>query len=634
MNNNKNKVQELNYEQQVAYDKLYELLKEEQIILIDAPSGTGKTFMLSILAASYYNYSQNISAPVQFITFTRNQASKILLTKFDAYTYMSYSMRNFRLSYNFASHMFQKSDNIVGVLYQLITYAKSYVHVSNLIKIIILDTYTVTSPLLLILLCIVSFKNNIKLIFSGDKMQPGAVPSCSLHNRNNSYIMNILSDDTIDILSPNMRSFDNNFKCKLSLFREKFENYKSESNVPFYFNLRYLLYCLFRPKYFTEERFDTIYMAQYHYDITLRSYRLIEHLKSTKKDYVVEPFYLNDGKIIPMDYATGIPVRNNKKNKFLPGLLLVKGCQYVHINEKGVHNIVRLEEMIYKDKKLQSLVVRSINDKYSSSEIVERCDLSYYQILPAYREWLLDLAGSTRTLRQFPLYICSLTYHSSIGRTITNEVEFNTITSVFGYSVTANAVYVGLCSMTDESTIHKIHAEDDLLSFVVTEYMENEREDKEFYYHCPPNRNRDEILQYIFLAGRNEFIDQIKWNTVTSIKSFEKEPSSDAYLRIQRNVYDEKPKKEEKPTLLMEVAKFVKCNKNVILDIIKAIPNEHSSEAGKKKKTTENHKESIPKKAKKKKTKSTVEDYKNSEAYILLKKAYDDWISGNKKNEE
>ncbi|XP_043260769.1 uncharacterized protein LOC122402222 [Colletes gigas] len=630
MNNNKNEVLKLNYEQQVAYNELQELLEKKQIILIDAPSGTGKTFMLSILAASYYNYNRNIIAPVQFITFTRNQASKILLKKFDAYTYVSYSMRNFRLSYHFVPNMFQKNDNIVGVLYQLITYAKSYVHVANLVKVIILDTYTIASPLLLILLCIVSFKNNIKLIFSGDKMQPGAVPSCALYNKNNSYIIDILSDDRIDILSPNMRSSDNNFTRKLSRFREKFEDYKSESDVPFYFNLRYLLYCLFRSKYFTEERFDTVYMAQYHYDITLRSYRLIEHLKSIKKDYVVEPFYLSNGKIIPME--------NNKKNKFLPGLLLVKDCQYVHINESGEHNIVRLEEMIYKDYKLHSLVVRSINDKYSSSEIVERCNLCHYQILPSYREWLLDRAGSSQTLRQFPLYIYSLTYHSSIGRTIRNEVEFNTTTNVVGQSVTANAVYVGLCCMTEESNIHKIHAGDDLLSFVVTEYMENERNDKEFYYRCPPNKDSDQILEYVSLAGRNEFIDQINWCTVTSTKSFEKKPCV-TYLRIQRNKY-KKPKEEKKETLLMEAAKFVKCNKNVILDIIKAIPNEHSSEAGKKKKTTENHKESIPEKdsskakKKKKKTKTTVEDYKNSEAYILLKNTYDDWVSGNKKNEE
>ncbi|XP_076163609.1 uncharacterized protein LOC143144749 [Ptiloglossa arizonensis] len=586
-------------DQKAAYNQIVKWLEEKQVILFDALSGTGKTFILSALATSR---DYDVTKSVQFIVFRRDQASEMLQKNIDAFTYVSYIMRNFCLPYKNAlqfNQMFsqKKCKNSIDILYKLITYLKKFSDVSNNIKIIIVDTYTISSPLLLFLLYLVSVKNNIKLIFSGNILQQGTISDSSFHMRNNFYIIKILCDQTVNKLTRNMRSSDDNFNNKLSCFRVMITTYRPEGNIPFYFNFRYLLYCLFRSKYFTEERFDTLYLAHCHHEITKRLYRFIDHLKDINKSYVIEPFYTSEKEAIHL-----YPI--NKK--FFPGLLLVIGCEYVHVTKDGINEIVCLEGMNYKNNKLQSLNVRFVNDKCSIQKEITRSYLNYYQILPAYRKWILSEGTEKKTLWQFPLRIYTLTYDTASGRTISNDVE---LSSNFAY---VNSFYVGLSCVTQGSAIHKIHDDKYFLSLRMTEYMENEQGDKEFYYRCPSHvKNCDNILQYPFKVDKP--IDKITWYTVESIQDFEKKESIH-YLRIKRSMYEQSKKVKDKTTSLMKVAEFVKYNKSVIFDTIQMIPNTYSSEATKNTKLDE--------------------DYTKSKAYTFLKETFTNWISNNKQTKK
>ncbi|XP_076243037.1 na[+]-dependent inorganic phosphate cotransporter [Calliopsis andreniformis] len=586
-------VGQLTTEQREAYNNIKKWINNKRgtTTLVQTPSGTGKTFVLSVVAKV-----NNTS--VDYLVFRKDQASQLSLDKIVSFTFVSYIMRHFGLEYQKATRMFSITGmKDIDILYWLIKYSLRHKNLTDrhTINTIILDTYTVSSPLMILLLYVLSLKNNINLIFAGNLLQVGAVYKSPLHNRNNFYIAEILSDQVIQNLTKNMRVRDNALMNKLSLFSEAIECYKSEGEVPFYFGLRYLLYCLFQPKYFTEERFDTLYISQYHLDITKRMYRFIDYLKSNSVRYVIEPYqYWNEKKYetIPMD---------SKDGKFLPGLLIANGYKYVYITREGIHRIVRVEEMIFSGNKLTTITICYLDD--NRVEKIQRCCLNYYQILPAYRSWLTSKSMDGWILYHFPLRLYTLTYHAVLGQTI--KAQSVEISANYSYPTsTANSIYVGLSCLTTESAIHKIHATQDLLSFVVTNYMEIERQDTEFYYRCPENdENRDEILKYISTKGINKCIDDIKWIDVDSIIRFESKKSI-GHLRIRRSLYEQKTKKE-KTTSLMKVAQFIKENKAVIRSAIDVARKEKVKVANTKK---------IPK------PKS-----QDTETYIYLKNAYDKW---------
>ena len=593
------KVEKLNHDQREVYYDIQEWLKNEKgtVIMIDAPSGTGKTNILSCLATQHADSTD-------CIVFRRDQASELEENAIKGYTYISYCMHHFNLPYHHAVKMFKVVNlNAIDLLYDLMKYSLKYSELYNNIDTIILDTYTVASPAMLLLLHIVSLKKHMNLIFAGSRMQQGALSKCRLHNRSNYYIIQILTDLTITKLTKNMRLNDDNFESKLSHFCEMLQSRHPEGDVQFHFELRYILYCLFPSKYFTEERFDTLYMSQYHHDITERLFRFIDHLKLNGTHYVIEPFMYREKDNLNVVHT----IRQDRK--FFPGLLLAKGCKYVHITERGAHKIVELKEMLYnKDMKLETLVVRSVNGGTVTK--LTRCKLNYYQLLPAYRKWLMPNEKTEVELWQFPLRIYALTYHAALGQTIkSTQVELSADAS------NANSIYVGLCSVPSGDAIHKIHATQDLLSFVVTDYMENERQGEKHYYRCPKqDPNRNQILESAFRKGTNEFIDKIQWTTVSSIIAFESKKSND-HLRIKRTLYNQS--KNEKTTSLMKATQFVKGNPSLILDTIHAISKEHLAEN-----------KNTNKKSKGKDKKSKVADTK-SPAYISLEKAYNFWKADN-----
>ncbi|XP_076686610.1 uncharacterized protein LOC143378632 [Andrena cerasifolii] len=621
------KVENLNHDQREVYYDIQQWLKNEKgtVIMLDAPTGTGKTNILSCLATKYGDSTD-------CIVFRRDQASELQENGIQGYTYISYCMHHFDLPYHHAIKMFKVVNlNVIDLLYDLMKYSLKYSQSFNDIDTIILDTYTVASPSMLLLLYLVSLKKHISLIFAGSKMQQGAISKCRLHSRSNYYIIQILSDLTITKLSKNMRSNDDNFESKLSRFCEMLQSRHPEGDVQFHFELRYLLYCLFQSKYFTEERFDTLYLSQYHHDITERLYRFIDHLTLNGTHYVIEPFMYEEKNNLNAVHT----LRHD--HKFFPGLLLTKGCKYVYITKSGAHKIVKLEEMFYnEDKKLETLVVRSVNGGTVTKII--RCKLNYYQLLPAYRKWLMPNVKTEVKFWQFPLRIYALTYHAALGQTIKcAQVELSADAS------NANSIYVGLCSVPNSAAIHKIHATQDLLSFVVTGYMETERQDEKHYYRCPKqDPNRNQILESAFRNGTNEFIDKIQWTTVNSIIAFESK-TSNAHLRIKRTLYNQSQK--EKTTSLMKVTQFVKSNPSLILDTIHAISNENLTEnismnkksqsEGEKSKSKDKTSKSKDKTSKSKDKKSKSKDKKakitdeKSPSYIFLEKAYNSWMAGN-----
>lgn len=164
----------------------------------------------------------------------------------------------------------------------------------------------------------------------------------------------------------------------------------------------------------------------------------------------------------------------------------------------------------------------------------------------------------------FPLRPYTLTYHAALGRTIEKiKVELN-------IENFANFLYIGLSCIRHESDIHKIHDEQNLLSYMVTDYMENVRNDTKYYYNCPViEYDKQEILACITNKRPNKFIDNINWTTVNCVNLFEK---NNVFLRIARSVYQESLlEKKEVNTPLMQIAKFVKKNPHVILETIKMV---------------------------------------------------------------
>lgn len=598
----------LNKDQKKVYNNICNLFKKKDnaVIVINTPSGTGKTFLLSTFVA---NYERNVT----YITFRKDQASEISLKKIKTYTYISFNMHYFNLSYYGAIQMFRSCGyDEVEELHNLIVSSKKFACKDA--AIFIIDIYTIPSPNMLLLLYILSLKHRLHLIFAGYHMQLNGIDKSLYHNENNFHIIQIFNDLMINQLT-NTRKCDAVLEDKLTRFRKFIQEFQPVGNIQFYYNLRYFFYSLFRSKYFTEERFDTLYIAQTHRKITMRLSRFIQYLKSIGKPYVEAPyFYRNlDGYIVSL-----FPKRKVRKMKFFPTLILVEGYKYIYINEDGVHNIVILENIVYEDIEIKCLRIRFENN-YNRVEEIKQTRLNYYQILPAYRLWLLRDVIHTDELWQFPLRPYTLTYHAALGRTI-EKVKVELSIEHF-----ANFLYIGLSCVRHESDIHKIHDEQNLLSYMVTDYMENVRNDTEYYYNCPViTYDKQEILACIINKKPNEFIDNIQWTTVNSIYLFEKNIE---FLRIARNVYQESllQNKKKVNTPLMQIAKFVKKNPNVILETIKmASVNENKNINNKNKKK---------KKKKKQQQKEKNKECKECESLIYLRNEYHQWLVATEKSD-
>ncbi|CAK9798679.1 hypothetical protein ANTPLA_LOCUS1727 [Anthophora plagiata] len=599
----------LNNYQKKAYNEISELFNKSsnKVVVIDAPSGSGKTFLLCTLAAKY---DKEV-----FIVFRKDQASEISSKNINSYTYMSFNMHYFQLSYPRAIHMFSMSGkDSIRELYKLLIYSKKFAITDTNKTIMIVDTYTIPSPAMLLLLYIVSLNNNMNLIFAGSKMQLNPIDNSALHSANNFYIVQILNDLFVKKLGKNMRAYDTVLCDKISHFYEELEQYKPNGNIALQFNLRYTLYKLFQEKYFTEERFDTVFIAQTHKEITARLYRFVAYLNSIGKSYVQAPFYFKK-----QENLFSLPVI--RIGKFFPYLLLVEGYKYIHVNKNGSHEVVTLEKVLYTNGQPVTLQVRSSNNDDCVMEI-SQCILNHYQILPAYRTWLLKNVGRDLELLQFPLRPYTLTYHAALGRTIKEENVELSLDCTY-----ANFAYIGLSCVREYSAIYKIHTPRDLPSYAVTHYMENKKEDNIYYYRCPPNDSAsNRILEYVYDRGTIEAIDNIKWTDVDDVKTFERKKIT-SYLRIPRCMYKQLSK-EADTTPLMQIAQFVKDNPNVICNTIKMIPDDDIRDSNKN--NNNNNNSGTKKKDKKRNKLQEQQQYVESQALIYLRNKYTEWIDANK----
>ncbi|CAK9816492.1 hypothetical protein ANTQUA_LOCUS8972 [Anthophora quadrimaculata] len=599
----------LNDYQKKAYSEINELFNKSsnKVVVIDAPSGSGKTFLLRTLAANYHKKV--------FIVFRKDQASEISSKNISAYTYMSFNMHYFQLSYRQAICMFSMSSNdSIKKLYKLLIYSKKFMVTDMNKTIMIVDTYTIPSPAMLLLLYIVSLNNNMNLIFAGSTMQLNAIDNSALHGANNFYIVQILNDLFVKRLGKNMRAYDTVLSDKISHFHQELKQYKPNDHIALQFNLRYTLYKLFQEKYFTEERFDTVFIAQTHKEITARLYRFVAYLNSINKPYVQAPFYFKkEGQLFSLPVV--------RMGKFFPYLLLVEGYKYIHVNSNGFHKVVTLEKILYKDGHPTTLHVRSSNND-ECVMVISQCVLNHYQILPAYRTWLLINVGRNLELLQFPLRPYTLTYHAALGRTIEEENVELSLDCTY-----ANFAYIGLSCVREYSAIYKIHTPRDLPSYAVTYYMENKKGDNIYYYRCPSNDPAsNQILEYVYDRGSIEAIDNIEWTDVDDVKTFEQKKIN-SYLRIPRCMY--KPlNKQEDTTPLMQIAQFVKDNPNVIRDTIKMIPVDDFSDSNKN--NNNNNNSGNKKKNKKRNKQEEQQQYAEPRALIYLRNKYAEWINANK----
>ncbi|XP_071877469.1 uncharacterized protein [Bombus fervidus] len=565
--------------------------KRNSIITLDAPSGFGKT---SLLCTFVVNYQR----PVKVIVFRKDQASEISLKRIETYTFVSFYMHHFNLPYQRAIQMFQKSsEDEIEELYKLILYSKQFVAEDT--SVLILDTYTIPSPAMLLLLYILSLKHKLHLIFAGDAMQLSSINTSVFHKESNYYIIQILKDLTINNLNENMRIHDTVFRNNVAYFYELLQQVQPAGTVPLNYKLRYHLYTMFRSKYFTEERFDTIYIAQTHRNITRRLYRFIDYLKSKSITYYEAPFRcgLHSTKF----------THDSRKNKHFPTLLIVKGYKYIYINEEGFHHVVVLEDILLKNNEIVNLKIRFLKDR-NRVETIGRVKLNYYQILPDYRNWLFKngVINNRNDIWQFPLRPYTLTYHATLGRTI-DEAKIE-LSAECTY---ANFLYIGLCSVRHDFDIHKIHDERDLAGYLMTQYMETlslKKDDKKYYYRCQLDKH--EIYDCIINNKNSERLDDIEWTTTNDIRNFEKNRNS--FIRIERSEYEKSNKKVDTP--FMQITKFIKENPNVILNTIKKAPADDFDKYCNKEK-----------KKKKKQQQENQED-KKSYALCYLLDEYNQWV--------
>lgn len=96
-------------------------------------------------------------------------------------------------------------------------------------------------------------------------------------------------------------------------------------------------------------------------------------------------------------------------------------------------------------------------------------------------------------------------------------------------------------------------------------YGTKKKDSKEYYYRC--YLTKCEIDEYVEKKNGKD-LDNIKWRTMDNIHEFE--TSREDFIRIKRSEYEKSNKILDTP--LMQITKFVKENRDVILHTIEMAP--------------------------------------------------------------
>lgn len=508
----------LNKTQQKIFEKYHESISTlRSIQLLDSEPGTGKTYLLGILAMSseiepmYCVYKTELMKSMQAINSM-------------CHTTTSLTMKIFRTQYTTMFNVYPSGKIITPeyILYKLmacVKRARVYRY-----RVIIIDEYTILNPEQILLFCLYGLYYDKHIMFVGDRCQQNSIMCSSYHSGlSNYFLLNILTGGNNYVLDESMRCKDTDYNMKLQRYRKMVMKYTGNTRMKFVHI--YELYLLFKSKFTTTETFENVtFFAGRHVDLTARVERLKNWMDTNKIVYFQEKWKASG------DLTT----------KYSEYLYLVKGFKYIYLkkhNGQMPYGEVTIIDICQDDGTL--IVARSCGTEY----ILKKEKIRQGDILDGFYKTFVD--ENLDYIYQYalwPLYVS--TYHNGQGLTIRNDIE------LYLEGATCESIYVGLSRIQSGEQLKKIHISEELLNSL------------EYTYHM-----NDEYFYKILLPDENE-IKRIKYyKEINQIRDFEQNNYNNS-MRILRNKYYLNDDDKMEDSLLMKVCRLIKRAPNTVRNFI------------------------------------------------------------------
>lgn len=448
----------LNQQQQDIFLNVLKFINsDEYFYLIDAPPGTGKTFLTVAIIFS-------CSLPSMYLAYSNELINQLQPAHFVfKNTICKNFMQKLNISFETWKHLIGKNfDDNKSTIETIISRSAK-----DCVKIYFVDEYTVLNPWTFYILSLYAKKNDSKIIFTGDRYQLGAIRKTRFHNALNYALLSyIIKEHNVSSLTANIRQQNDITFCeKLNdLKNYVVNNHNVDKEIPINFDVKFKLYCLFKTKFHANPDYKNIYMASFYKTIKNRLSKLKPWCEKNGIEYqTAKVLNANTRKFIE-------PVNSNK---FESELTLIVGFKYYWIHSKSIKYIVTLRAIDEHELLIEI-------DKDLSIKNIIRTDIRNFmhpEILPIiYAQNDEPFSRKDPVFLQFPLKNLYFSYHSVQGLTLSNiGLDMNIDASSF------NAIYVGLSRLNNESQLNLLESLD-VLNLAVT-YLKNDT----FYYKIDPN---------------------------------------------------------------------------------------------------------------------------------------------------
>ena len=521
---------------------------DPKILLLDAQPGVGKSYLIAILGhtLNFKNVTAMANSNVLANSLNiQNVIKGITNTKF--------IMGTFKLEYEEAVIMFKKSNESQNdILNFIYNYVRNYkIKKSNLM---ILDEYTLCSPLFLAMLIVAARVQKFNLLITGDKDQLDAIEKLYHHDKDNYELVSKLCNEKYS-LTEQMRIKDSNHLAlvlKIKKYITDRQSYHDE-NIPNNFDFKFLIFESILSKFFTiDPIINAVYVAQYHKNIKSRILKMEEYMDKNGIKY--EKVYFEQ----KIEGITSKLILTNNE-KFLPYILLSVGLTYI---------------MVWPDLSSRKIVkLKSISDVILEVEDVSDNKIIYVKKVPWTKychncskqqyKWILDCIPEEVTQwSNFPLSLYHSTFHSLQGQNISRE---NFVIDI--ECSTVNSIYVALSRIEKGSQLKHL-CSSELISLMYTKYKSDE------YYYRIPTIDKDSFKYLTCSVNNNnkfKFDDSIiqkKCKTVSNKNTFESAQRC-RFMKIFRSYYklntnNKRPRENNEMTSLTSIVMFLTTNPTLL----------------------------------------------------------------------
>lgn len=456
----------LNKEQRLFYDVIHTWFRENNedfllnkggVLVLDAPSGTGKTTTISSLI-------MGACRPLLYVGFSNNlKAAMSGIENAHAISTCGFSVTYLGLNFCSVFPFWRKIEQLSEYIYTLIERAKSasFYKSGEPIEIILQDEFPIEPPTYIFFLWLVSVIQNKLVILVGDKKQQDSITRVKFLHCGNPTLVKYLMNKEFTFTKNMRQRSDETFARKINELASSISTNGKESPLRFLHTLN--IFKNFRSKFFTESDPDALYLAQNHIQIKNHLLRMRKFTKSTD---LVSHFTYLDGK----------KVQVNKKINFNTFIDYRIGGKYIYRN-RGVDEIVVVHGF---SNNGQTLFIRNIETKIKYSVVRQNISRSF---ITAWVDALVKYSDrQTSKIYQFPVKPMVMSFHAAQGLTITAD---KVILNLDAKSI--NAVYVGMTRVHKEKQI--LGMETKLLpSLYITEKL-----DDGFCYQLPEKTTFESI---------------------------------------------------------------------------------------------------------------------------------------------